>query len=138
MSSELMIHQGAKRLTGRVNTLDGSEYTVVGLTFLNDGDDYTGSAERITLYLENDRLLEAVLVFRKLAQELAALLPDVDPSPCPCLPREPDDQCPRHGFGAYKSNHGYCSCGYPPSCECSSDCPCYQAGTEAERRPLSY
>ena len=168
MSSELMIHQGTKRLTGRVNTLDGSGYTVVGLTFLNDGDDYTGSAERITLYLENDRLLEALLVFNKLAQDLAALLPGVGAC-CKCEPRRPDDQCPTHGFGAYElrrdeeadecSGSATCvdhpesedtipaesecgpACDTPTEAHCM-DCACFeaglQAGYETERRPLSY
>ncbi len=137
MSSELMIHQGAKRLTGRVTALAESGYTVVGLLF-RDAVPTAKNAERITLYIDDDKILEAVLVFQKLAQELAALLPDVEAC-CKCEPGSPDDQCPTHGFGAYKIKRGQreaecdADCAYDPPA-----CPCYQAGTEAERRPLSY
>ncbi|KKL46421.1 hypothetical protein LCGC14_2345720 [marine sediment metagenome] len=137
MSSELMIHQGAKRLTGRVNALKGSGYTVVGLHFY-DADQTAGADDRITIYINDNKVLEAVLVFHKIAQELAALLPDVEAC-CKCEPGSPDDQCPEHGFGAYKIKRGQreaecdADCAYDPPA-----CPCYQAGTEAERRPLSY
>jgi hypothetical protein len=108
---------------------------VVGLVF--HGEE-AGSAERVTIYIDDDKILEAVLVFQKLAQDLAALLPDVAAC-CKCEPGSPDDQCAEHGYGAYKikqkqATSTYCD-GGP-----ESDCPCWheghQAGIEAERRPL--
>ena len=53
------------------------------------------------MFVKDDRLLEMSLLVHKIAQDLAALLPDVDAC-CRCVPGTPDDQCAEHGFGAYK------------------------------------
>lgn len=81
MSSEYSIHLGNRHIAGRVESLSPElSSTVVRLTVgdmsLGTGDPSTRAG--FILYVKNDRLLEASLLFHKIAQDLAALIPDVE------------------------------------------------------------
>ncbi len=137
MSSEYSIHLGDKPVKGEVVSLNPElSSTVVRVKVDN-------SNHKFVLYVKDGRLLEMSLLFHKIAQDLAALLPDVDVC-CRCEPGTPDDQCAEHGFEAFKieqakegAEHDDCphsEMGF--TTPCNNSCPCYQAGYEAERRPL--
>lgn len=97
MSSEYSIHLHDKPIEGQVSDLGPQSGIMVTVSVAAP----TNAAAGVRLFLDKDRLLEASLLFHKLAQDLAALLPDVDAC-CRCVPGTPDDQCAEHGFGAFK------------------------------------
>lgn len=132
MSSESSIYIGAMPIKGEVVTLNPELASTVVRIKVNDGD------HKLVLYIKDDRLLEACLLFHKIAQDLAALLPDVDAC-CRCVPGTPDDQCALHGYGAFKIKAAASCplCDKPsPGGEVYQECADYeqtQANAEAER-----
>ena len=97
MSSEYSIRLGDSPIRGRVDRLDGLSCTVVKIRAGNLDDP---PEQSLALFMPDDRLLEPSLLFHEIAQDLAALLPDVDAC-CRCVPGTPDDQCAVHGFEAW-------------------------------------
>ncbi len=96
MSSEYSIHLGDKPIKAQVGALSPSRIMIeLEVRSLHDVD------TQLRLFLTSDRLLEASLLFQKIAQDLAALIPDVDAC-CRCVPGTPDDQCAEHGFKAFQ------------------------------------
>ena len=96
MSSEFSIHLGDKPVKGKVYDLSPPSGIMVTVDVEAPGNAEAG----VRLFVPRDRLLEASLLFHKIAQDLAALLPDVDAC-CRCVPGTPDDQCAVHGFEAW-------------------------------------
>ncbi len=139
MSSEYSIHLEDKPIEGRVYDL-GSQSGIMA-TVEVEAQSNSGAAHR--LFIPRDRLLEASLLFHKIAQDLAALLPDVDAC-CRCVPGTPDDQCAEHGYGADKIKQaaGVCPlCDEPAEgglvhqeCVCREQCRA-DAEAEAKREP---
>lgn len=103
MSSESSIFLHDRLIRGQVTALEDTGTTTVALILLDaQGARYTND-ERFILFIPDDRRLEASLLFHKIAQDLAALLPDVDAC-CHCIPGLPDAKCAEHGAEAYKIN----------------------------------
>ena len=135
MSSEYSLHIHARPLVGRVVSLGEGYGTTVTLD--SEVAEHT-NRERFTLFIKDDRLLEMSLLFHKIAQDLAALLPDVDAC-CRCVPGTPDDQCAEHGYGAFKIKAvASCPlCGHSsPEGKVHTDCAAYEeAWANADRIP---
>ena len=101
MSSEYSMHLSNRSLEGRVVDLGESYGHTIAL--ISEATE-PANRERFTLFIKDDRLLEMSLLFHKIAQDLAALLPDVDAC-CRCeqcradaeaeRQREPTDTIPR-------------------------------------------
>ncbi len=77
MSSEYSIHLGDKPIEGKVYDLGGTFPAIMVTVEVEAPFGSTADAE-IKLFISRDRLLEASLLFHKIAQDLAALLPNVD------------------------------------------------------------
>ena len=73
MSSESNIHLSNRPLEARVDALgEAYGYTIALISEAPEPADRM----RFTLFVKDDRLLEMSLLFHKIAQDLAALIPD--------------------------------------------------------------
>ncbi len=76
MSSESSISLHDSLIRGQVTDLEGTGATTVALILLDAWGARHTNDQRFTLFIPDDRLLEMSLLFHKIAQDLAALIPD--------------------------------------------------------------
>ncbi len=79
MSSEFSIHLGDKPVKGKVYDLSPPSGIMVTVDVEAPGNAEAG----VRLFVPRDRVLEASLLFHKIAQDLAALLSDKAGPSCP-------------------------------------------------------
>ncbi len=100
MSSEYSIHLGDKPIKGRVYDLGEQSGIMVTVDLEALGNADAG----VRLFVDRDRLLEASLLFSKIAQDLVALLPEPE-ADWPTHQHGPDDmEASQHGPNSH--THG--------------------------------
>ena len=138
MSAESTIFLHDRLIRGQVTDLEGTGSTTIALITIDGQGARHTNDERFTLFVPDDRRLEVARLFHKIAQDLAALLPDVDAC-CRCVPGTPDDQCAEHGYGAHKIKRAASECplcGEPsPRGEVHLTCA-HREQYEADRIPI--